>query len=116
MDAARILFRNALAYAVEDAYPVSLGHTLIISQRHVADFFDLTVDELTAMHEALRIAHQRLTMSRHPDGFNVGVNVGTVAGQTVSHAHLHLIPRFVGDVENPTGGVRNIIPGKGCYV
>jgi len=97
---------------VEDAFPVSPGHTLIIAHRHVPDFFDLTAGELAALHELLRAARLRLNTILRPEGFNVGVNVGPVAGQTVPHAHIHLIPRFAGDVADPTGGVRNVIPEK----
>jgi diadenosine tetraphosphate (Ap4A) HIT family hydrolase len=115
MPEARIVFQSDLAYAVEDAFPVSPGHMLIIPRRHVVDVFDLTVDELAAVHELLRSARRRINLLFHPDGLNVGANVGAVAGQTIPHAHIHLIPRFSGDVTDPTGGVRNVIPGQGRY-
>jgi len=111
----RVLDGNELAIAIADAFPVSQGHTLIISRRHVADFFDLSGAEVTAVMELLFRMQRRLAAELVPDGFNVGVNVGPAAGQTVMHVHLHLIPRFLGDVREPRGGVRNVIPGKGRY-
>ncbi len=115
MPAERIIDGNDLAFVVADAFPVSPGHALIISRRHVADFFALTEVELMALNELLRSARNRLLERLRPDGFNVGVNVGAAAGQTVDHVHLHLIPRFVGDMETPEGGIRNVIPRKGPY-
>jgi diadenosine tetraphosphate (Ap4A) HIT family hydrolase len=111
----RILASNDHAFAVADAFPVSPGHTLVISRRHVADFFELTDEEVAAVHSLLRQSRQQLERENRPNGINVGINVGTAAGQTVMHAHIHLIPRYRGDVANPTGGVRNLIPGKGAY-
>jgi diadenosine tetraphosphate (Ap4A) HIT family hydrolase len=113
--AGRILDRNELAIAVADGFPVSPGHTLIIPRRHVTDFFDLTEAELLAMATLACTARDRLGETLRPDGFNVGANVGAAAGQTVAHVHIHLIPRFVGDVPAPEGGIRNVIPGKGPY-
>lgn len=104
------------AYAMYDKYPVSPGHTLIIPTRHVADFFDLTPEEMNA---CWALAHEMkgvLTEKYQPDGFNVGINVGKAAGQTIFHVHIHLIPRYEGDVENPVGGVRYVIPEKANYL
>jgi diadenosine tetraphosphate (Ap4A) HIT family hydrolase len=115
MPEGRIVFRNGLAFAVEDAFPVSPGHMLIIPRRHLADVFDLTPGEWVAIQELLRMSRGHITVHRRPDGFNVGVNVGPAAGQTIPHVHVHLIPRFTGDVTDPIGGVRNVIPGKGRY-
>jgi diadenosine tetraphosphate (Ap4A) HIT family hydrolase len=106
---------NVHAVAIADAFPVSPGHTLVISKRHSACFFELTVDEITAVHELLHQMKIRLNNEFKPAGYNIGVNVGEAAGQTVMHLHIHLIPRFVGDVIEPQGGVRNLIPGKGPY-
>jgi diadenosine tetraphosphate (Ap4A) HIT family hydrolase len=106
---------NALAYARYDINPVSRGHLLIIPRRHVADWFDVRADERQAIFSLADEARARLLTELAPDGFNLGINVGRVAGQTVFHAHLHLIPRYQGDVENPRGGVRGVIPAKQQY-
>jgi diadenosine tetraphosphate (Ap4A) HIT family hydrolase len=100
---------NSVAYALYDRSPVSAGHLLIIPRRHVADWFDMTVEELQAILVLTRKARDLLISERHPDGFNLGVNVGSFAGQTVFHAHLHLIPRYRGDIEDPRGGVRAVL-------
>jgi diadenosine tetraphosphate (Ap4A) HIT family hydrolase len=105
-----------LAYAMRDAFPVTPLHTLVIPRRHVSGYFELGRAELNACHRLLeqeKVAIERTDGS--VDGFNVGVNEGEAAGQTVFHCHIHLIPRRRGDVANPTGGVRNVIPGKGSY-
>jgi diadenosine tetraphosphate (Ap4A) HIT family hydrolase len=116
LESGRVLEENELAIALLDAFPVSPGHTLVIPRRHIADFFELSNEEMMAVLELLKRVHARLMGGKRPDGFNVGINVGRAAGQTVSHAHVHLIPRFAGDVAQPRGGVRNVIPGKGVYV
>jgi diadenosine tetraphosphate (Ap4A) HIT family hydrolase len=115
LSADRILASSDLALAVADAFPISGGHTLIIPRRHVKSFFELTEDEVVAVHQLLRRMKDRLDETLKPGGYNLGVNVGAVAGQTVAHVHVHLIPRYAGDVANPVGGVRNIIPGCGHY-
>ena len=112
---ARILAENAHAVAVADAFPVSPGHTLVISKRHTACFFALTLDEIAAIHELLRQMETHLNKEFEPAGYNVGANIGEAAGQTVMHLHIHLIPRFFGDVTKPQGGIRNLMPGKGPY-
>jgi diadenosine tetraphosphate (Ap4A) HIT family hydrolase len=111
----RVLDENDLAIALADAFPVSQGHGLVVSRRHVADFFELSSAEVAALVELLFRMKGRLTAELDPGGFNIGVNVGTAAGQTFMHVHVHLIPRFPGDVTDPRGGVRNVIPGKGPY-
>lgn len=116
LPAERILAANAHAVALFDAYPVTPGHTLIVSRRHVADYFGLAPEEADSLHSLLRAMHGRLAATYSAGGYNVGVNVGKAAGQTVSHVHLHLIPRYCGDVMDPTGGVRNVIPGRGRYL
>jgi diadenosine tetraphosphate (Ap4A) HIT family hydrolase len=108
-------FSNQLCYARDDGFPVSPGHLLIIPFRHVPDFFDLSEGERTAIFELLWVAKSKLSEALKPGGFNVGVNAGQVAGQTVMHVHLHLIPRFAGDVADPRGGIRWIVPGKARY-
>jgi diadenosine tetraphosphate (Ap4A) HIT family hydrolase len=112
---ARVVDENELAVSLADGYPVSPGHTLIIPRRHVADFFELSPAELGAVFEMVFRMRSRLASEHQPDGFNVGINVGAAAGQTVMHAHVHIIPRFVGDTAEPEGGVRNVISGKGRY-
>jgi diadenosine tetraphosphate (Ap4A) HIT family hydrolase len=111
----RIIAENELCLAIRDGFPVSEGHTLIIPKRHAADYFDLTSDEIAAMQAMMKESKCQLDNTLHPDGYNVGVNVNAAAGQTVFHVHMHLIPRYIGDVENPKGGVRGVIPGKQKY-
>jgi diadenosine tetraphosphate (Ap4A) HIT family hydrolase len=111
----RILFENALAFAFRDGYPVSEGHTLVVPRRHVASFFDATEQDQAAMLELLRRARAEIDASLRPAGYNVGINDGAAAGQTVMHVHMHLIPRYAGDRDDPRGGVRWVIPGKADY-
>jgi diadenosine tetraphosphate (Ap4A) HIT family hydrolase len=115
MPASRLIESGAHAFAVRDAFPVSPGHTLIISRRHVPDIFDLSEIELADILRLVSSARLRLQGERRPAGFNVGVNVGRAAGQTVMHVHVHVIPRYPGDTPDPAGGVRHVIPGKGRY-
>jgi diadenosine tetraphosphate (Ap4A) HIT family hydrolase len=112
---ARVLEDNGHAVAIADAFPVSRGHTLVIPKRHSAAFFDLTLDQITGVYELLCRMKTRLDRDHNPAGYNIGINIGEAAGQTVTHSHLHLIPRFSGDVTEPQGGVRNVIPGRGPY-
>lgn len=112
----RVIAESALAYAIRDGFPVTPLHTLIVPKRHVEDFFGLTEAELQACNELLHALKVRIEQEdRSVAGFNIGMNAGAVAGQTVFHCHIHLIPRRSGDVENPRGGVRHLIPGKGHY-
>jgi diadenosine tetraphosphate (Ap4A) HIT family hydrolase len=115
-DRQRIVAENELAYAIRDGFPVTEGHTLVIPKRHVLDFFGLTEAELLDMNRLLHSEKEVLTRT-YPEigGFNVGANCGEIAGQSVWHCHLHLIPRRKGDVERPKGGVRHVIPNKGHY-
>lgn len=100
---------NDFFVAVLDQYPVSDGHTLIFPRhRHVTKMTDLSPAEMTAFSDILRIVQEQLDEDYSPDGYNIGVNEGTAAGQTIPHLHIHVIPRYVGDVEEPRGGVRNI--------
>lgn len=112
----RSVLENDLFWADFDIHPVSTGHMKIIAKRHVESFFDLSADEAAAAYDLLKEAKHLLDEKYHPAGYNVGVNVGSVAGQTVFHLHIHLIPRYSGDVADPVGGVRNVIPGKGNYL
>jgi diadenosine tetraphosphate (Ap4A) HIT family hydrolase len=110
-----IVLANDLCYARYDRYPVNHGHLLIIPFRHVADFFDATGEEQEALLALIGEAKHHLDREFSPDGYNIGVNVGEAAGQSVMHLHIHLIPRYRGDVENPRGGVRGVIPEKRVY-
>ncbi len=111
-----VLLESDLACALADKYPVTRGHTLVISRRHVADYFALDEASKRALWHLVDRVRDDLVERFHPDGFTIGVNVGAAAGQTIPHVHVHVIPRYAGDVENPTGGVRNVIPGKGDYL
>jgi diadenosine tetraphosphate (Ap4A) HIT family hydrolase len=116
LDTDRIVAENELCIALRDAFPVTRMHTLIIPKRHVADYFDLYQPEFNAI-QSLLAEQRRLIQSEDPSvtGFNVGINAGSDAGQTIFHAHIHLIPRRLGDVEQPRGGVRGVIPRKQSY-
>jgi diadenosine tetraphosphate (Ap4A) HIT family hydrolase len=101
--------------AIRDRFPVNPGHTLIITRRHVPTYFDADEDERLELWEAVAAVKAALDLELHPDGYNVGFNVGEAAGQTVMHLHVHVIPRFRGDVDNPRGGVRHVISSRGNY-
>ncbi len=109
------MYQNSHCYARYDRYPVSKGHLLIIPFRHVENFFDLSQDERQTAFGLVGEAKRKLDTDFQPDGFNIGVNVGVAAGQTVSHVHIHLIPRYHGDVDQPEGGVRGVIPKMRRY-
>ena len=110
------VLENGLAVAVFDNSPVTPGHMLLIPRRHIADWFATTPEERRDLFALADEARERLLLrERAPDGFNLGVNVGEAAGQTVFHVHLHLIPRYKGDVANPRGGVRGVIPARQNY-
>ncbi len=107
---------NEFAYASYDTYPVAKHHCLIIPKRHIKDYFDLNKDELIACHELIKIIkNEILNQDSQVKGFNLGTNIGKVSGQSIFHCHFHLIPRREGDVENPQGGVRSVIPNKQHY-
>jgi diadenosine tetraphosphate (Ap4A) HIT family hydrolase len=111
----RILLTSAHGVIIRDGFPISLGHTLVIPQRHVDSFFNLTADERVDLLGLLDQAKAGIEKEFKPDTYNVGINDGPAAGQTVPHLHIHLIPRYTGDVSDPRGGVRWIIPGKADY-
>jgi diadenosine tetraphosphate (Ap4A) HIT family hydrolase len=111
----RIIADGNLVFAIRDQYPVNSGHTLVISKRHFSSWFDATYDERLEILQMVDRLKALLDDELHPDGYNIGVNVGGASGQTVAHLHFHLIPRFYGDVDDPRGGVRYVIPGKGNY-
>tara|TARA_B100000945_G_scaffold145855_1_gene116791 strand:+ start:403 stop:801 length:399 start_codon:yes stop_codon:yes gene_type:complete len=107
---------NELAYASYDTYPVSEYHCLIIPKRHIKDYFDLSNEELIACNKLIKIVKKEITnRDSSVKGFNLGTNIGKVSGQSILHCHFHLIPRREGDVENPQGGVRSVIPKKQHY-
>lgn len=106
---------NALAAAILDGFPVAPGHTLVVPRRHEADVFALSAEEQRALLELVGRVRERLARELAPDGFNIGINAGAAAGQTVGHAHIHVIPRKKGDVEDPRGGLRWVVPGKAKY-
>ena len=111
-----LVAENGLAYASYDTYPVSVFHCLIIPKRHVKDYFDLNDDEVIACNNLIKqIKEEILLKDPSIKGFNIGTNVGEVSGQSILHCHIHLIPRRKGDVENPQGGVRSVIPLKQHY-
>ena len=111
-----IAHENDLAYASYDSYPVSDHHCLIIPKRHIKDYFDMTNDELIACNDLIQIVkNEILRKDVNVKGFNLGTNAGKIAGQSIMHCHIHLIPRREGDVDNPQGGVRSVIPNKQHY-
>ena len=116
LDESRIEIENDLALSFKDLYPVTNGHTLVIPKRKVQSFFDLTEEETAAMFELLHLQKEDLkNKDSSITGFNIGINDGEDAGQTIMHCHIHLIPRRNGDMEDPRGGVRGVIPGKQSY-
>jgi diadenosine tetraphosphate (Ap4A) HIT family hydrolase len=115
LPAERFVLESVHAVVIRDAFPVSPGHTLVIPRRHVASFFEITDAERVDLMSLLVAARDGLEREFHPAGYNVGINDGAAAGQTVPHLHVHLIPRFAGDREDPRGGVRWVLPDKAVY-
>ncbi len=115
MQPARLIDETSTAIAIRDAYPVSPGHTLLITKRHIGSFFDLFEHERNDLLVLLERAKLVLDKEYRPQGYNIGINDGVAAGQTVPHLHVHLIPRFEGDLPDPRGGVRWVIPDKAKY-
>ena len=115
LPAARVLHTSRHARALRDAYPVSDGHTLVVPARHVASLWGLDPDERADVWALVDVVRDALAASHGPDGFNVGVNAGEAAGQTVGHAHVHVIPRYAGDVADPRGGIRWVVAEKAPY-
>lgn len=110
-----ILLENNFSYAIYDKFPVSKGHVLIIPKKHNSNYFDLSLEEQKECLILLNNAKKILDKEFKPDGYNIGININKDAGQTIWHAHIHLIPRYKGDVEEPRGGVRGVIPFKKNY-
>ena len=107
---------NRSAFAVWDAYPVNPGHALVVSRRQISDWWEATTEERTDLMALVDEVRAHIAEQHKPDGFNVGFNAGTAAGQTIDHLHVHVIPRYLGDVADPRGGVRNVIPARGNYL
>ncbi|MDD5295017.1 MAG: HIT family protein [Patescibacteria group bacterium] len=110
-----IIAENDLFYSPWDKFPVSDGHAEIVPKRHIASFFELTNEEVLQLYDLIKKTKEIIFKKFNPDGYNMGVNEGNAAGRTIDHLHVHLIPRYKGDVEKPQGGIRNVIPGKGIY-
>ena len=110
-----VVYENDSMFAILDEYPVSKGHVLIIPKRHVEDYFLLTNQEKKDADDAIIWLKDCLNEKYHPDGYNIGINNGKAAGQTMMHVHIHLIPRYHGDMTDPKGGVRGVIPNKQKY-
>ncbi len=111
----RIISESDYTVTIRDGYPVSQGHTLIIPRRHVQSFFELQAREKAAVLQALDEAKEALDQEFSPDGYNIGINDGQAAGQTIMHLHIHLMPRYKGDTEDPRGGIRHVFPDKARY-
>lgn len=115
IDKHRVVIENELAFVIRDSYPVSPGHTLILPKRHLASLWQTTTEEQLALWQLLSQAKVQLDEEYQPAGYNIGINDGVQAGQTILHLHIHLIPRYQGDCQDPRGGVRWILPEKAVY-
>jgi len=115
LDRQRILHQSALAVVCPDSFPVSAGHCLVIPRRHIASLFEATEEEQREMLRLLNEARNSTQKAHAPDGFNIGINDGPAAGQSIPHLHIHLIPRYTGDVAEPRGGVRWVLPARANY-
>jgi diadenosine tetraphosphate (Ap4A) HIT family hydrolase len=110
-----IVAKNDLCYARWDRYPVAKGHLLVMPFSHAPDYFSLTPDEKKAMLDLIDDCLEVIIENFHPDGYNIGMNIGEAAGQTIKHCHCHIIPRYKGDVDRPRGGVRGVVSGRRGY-
>jgi diadenosine tetraphosphate (Ap4A) HIT family hydrolase len=106
-----VLLESSTFYVRRDNFPAAAGHVEVVPKRHVESYFDLTDEEAAAAHSVMRQARRLLDAEHHPDGYTIGVNDGRAAGRTIDHLHIHLIPRYNGDVADPRGGVRHVLPG-----
>lgn len=111
-----IIVENELAFVDYDTYPASPGHCLVVTKRHVAEYFEATAEEKAALWSLVDEIKPIIDQAHQPDAYNIGINIGKTAGQSIPHIHIHIIPRYKGDVENPQGGVRGVIPHKQKYV
>ena len=110
-----LFYESELVVGLWDRYPVSPGHALMVPRRHVAGWFDASQEEQQALVAALEAAKRKIEKEHAPDGYNIGINSGEAAGQTIHHLHVHLIPRYGGDQADPRGGIRNLLPSKARY-
>ncbi|MEM8843631.1 MAG: HIT family protein [Pseudomonadota bacterium] len=110
-----LVYQGELTFISKDRYPASPGHMLIVPNRHVPNYFDCTDEEVRELWESVKIAKELVEKEHQPDSYNIGINVSKAAGQSVPHTHIHLIPRYFGDVEDPRGGVRSVIPKNRTY-
>lgn len=110
-----LIYQGELVFISQDKYPASPGHLLIVPNRHVPEYFDCTDEEVKELWDSVKIAKQLVEKDHQPDSYNIGINVSKAAGQSVPHTHIHLIPRYAGDVEDPRGGVRSVIPKNRTY-
>ncbi len=115
LERTKIILENEGALAVFDVFPVNEGHMLIVPKRHIETYFDSSEEDKKYLWDLMEKCKRYLDKKYSPDGYNIGINCGEAAGQTVMHLHIHLIPRYVGDIENPRGGVRGVIPEKRIY-
>ena len=115
IDKSRIIYQDSVWMAILDGYPVTKGHTLLIPKRHCETYFDLNEEELERLRTLIKMIKAHLDEEFKPNGYNIGVNCGVVAGQTVMHCHIHIIPRYEGDCDNPRGGVRGCVPSRMSY-
>lgn len=115
LDESRIVSSNQYGFVIRDGFPISQGHSLVIPRRHLGSFFELSREERDALIDLLDHAKAGIDQEYQPDGYNIGINDGPAAGQTVPHLHIHLIPRYSGDQPDPRGGVRWVIPEKADY-
>jgi len=111
-----LITESAMFYSIYDKFPVSEGHSLIIPKNHITNYFKLSQHEYYASFLVLNRVQGIIQKKFKPNGFNIGLNIGETAGQTIDHIHIHLIPRYIGDCENPVGGIRNIFPLKANYI
>lgn len=116
VDPSQWIASNEAAFAIRDGFPVSPGHSLVIPRRLIANWWEATTEEQRAIFELVDLLKRRIDVEFAPDGYNVGFNDGDAAGQTVFHLHIHVIPRYSGDVDDPRGGVRHVIPHKANYL
>lgn len=115
IDNSRIESENETAYAIYDGFPVNKGHMLIIPKKHIKDYFEINEQDKVGLWQLVDECKKIVDKEFNPDGYNIGINCGEAAGQTVMHSHIHLIPRYTGDIENPRGGVRGVITEKRIY-
>jgi diadenosine tetraphosphate (Ap4A) HIT family hydrolase len=111
----RIVREGQFSIALSDGFPVSPGHTLVVPKRHISDWFAATKEERAEILDLIDVVKKELDQRHKPDGYNIGINIGAAAGQTINHLHVHLIPRYEADVQDPRGGVRYVIPEKARY-